>query len=165
MSNEEEIPTGGLWSNGDTPKSGWICEGVNDLGSEHQLCQMCGRRWIRFQHIMLHADHAEVLAGRICAGKMEGDLDAATSRERDAKRKARRRDHEEIDVEWRQSEAGNWWAKADDGWRLIVYTDKHNAWRFMFVKGEAQPLWQRPRYGTADEAKTAAARLFALYND
>src|SRR6185436_5595102 len=52
---------------------------------------MCEQQRIRYVHIMVHSDwNSELKCGCVCAGYMEGDLEAAQLRELGVKREARR---------------------------------------------------------------------------
>ena len=81
-----------LWENNSVPHHGWSCEGVVDLGSPTGVCGMCGKQIIRYVHIMKHEGvSGKIGAGCICAGKMEGNVEHARSRETQFKlREARR---------------------------------------------------------------------------
>lgn len=68
-----------IW-NKSIPRKGWIYEGdFHDLGSVIGNCQMCDHP-IRYQHIINHPEHGELLVGSICASKMgeEGALENYT---------------------------------------------------------------------------------------
>ena len=83
----------GLWNDPDVPKNGWYCVGVDDLGpDERQTCEMCQVQTIRYVHTMEHLEYFTALAvGCICAGNMEGDIEAAKDRERNLKNTTARR--------------------------------------------------------------------------
>ena len=71
-----------LWKRDDVPHTGWKCVGVVDLGYPVGTCRMCGYQIIRYVHIMEHNDFPRKIgAGCVCAGKMEGDIEAARERE------------------------------------------------------------------------------------
>ena len=71
-----------LWKRDDVPHEGWHCVGVIDLGSPTGICRMCGYQIIRYVHIMEHPSFPRKIgAGCICAGKMEGNVEAARERE------------------------------------------------------------------------------------
>jgi len=124
----------GKWSEKDVPHSGWTCiQPVEDLGEPSEICQMCEHQTIRYVHIMQHPVYAEALrCGCDCAGKMEGDPEAAIERERRAKNKAarlrtsaRRRD-EFASREWHRSAKGNETAIYRE-YRITVYP-KRGRW-------------------------------------
>ena len=71
-----------LWKRDDVPHESWHCVGVIDLGSPVGICRMCGYQIIRYVHIMEHPSFPRKIgAGCICAGKMEGNVEAARERE------------------------------------------------------------------------------------
>jgi DNA helicase-2/ATP-dependent DNA helicase PcrA len=77
--------TGDLWKRDDVPHSGWKCTGVTDLGAPVGVCEMCGHQIIRYVHHMVHPDYGPLDVGCVCAGKMEGDIQAAKKREAEYK--------------------------------------------------------------------------------
>lgn len=82
----------GKWSVPGVPHKGWSCLGVEDLGDDRMICEMCETVEIRYVHTMAHLEYPERLdCGCICAGHMEQDLAAARSREQDCKSQTRRR--------------------------------------------------------------------------
>jgi hypothetical protein len=71
-----------------------------------------------------------------------------------------------LNLMWRMSASGNWWATACDGWRITVYQDaKRGGWKFMFVLGDEDPVWSNVRFDDPADAKQAAARLFVATLD
>lgn len=149
------------WSDTATPKSGWFCEGVTDLGDDRELCEMCGTQWCRFLHTMVHPDRIEpVQAGCICAGKMDGDPDAARKREAVAKRQARAT---EFIPEWRwAADSGNPWFKARGDWFVIVFGDRKrdDHWKYGVKHRDEMVRWGRTSYASQQEAMDAAVDAF-----
>ncbi len=76
-----------LWKRDDVPHSGWVCDGVSDLGAPVGICEMCGYQIIRYAHHMRHKDYGRLTAGCVCAGKMEGNIEAARMRENELKKR------------------------------------------------------------------------------
>ena len=71
-----------LWKRDDVPHEGWECTGIVDLGAPVGICRMCGHQIIRYVHIMRHPAYPRTIgAGCICAGRMEGNVEAARERE------------------------------------------------------------------------------------
>ena len=82
-----------LWKRDDVPHEGWVCEGIVDLGEPVGTCRMCGRQIIRYVHIMRHPAYPRKIgAGCVCAGRMEGNPDAARERETAFKNRLSRRE-------------------------------------------------------------------------
>ncbi|MBR4897063.1 MAG: UvrD-helicase domain-containing protein [Clostridia bacterium] len=91
--NQPEPGEENLWKRDDVPHSGWECTGIVDLGSPSGICRMCGHQIIRYVHVMRHpAWYRTVGAGCVCAGRMEGDPEAAKAREAAFKNRAARRE-------------------------------------------------------------------------
>ena len=96
-----------LWKRADVPHSGWVCEGVIDLGGPFGICRMCGYQIIRYVHIMRHPDYPRTIgAGCECAGKMEGDPEASRRRESAYKNRLSRRETF-LKAKMKRSRAGN----------------------------------------------------------
>lgn len=81
---------GNLWKDSIVPKSGWSCVGVEDLESPSHICEMCGHHNIRYAHHMVHPNYRPLICGCVCAGRMEGNIERAKSREAELKKKNRR---------------------------------------------------------------------------
>ncbi len=82
-----------LWKRNDVPHEGWVCTGIIDLGEPVGTCRMCGHQIIRYVHIMKHpAYYRTIGAGCVCAGRMEGNPDAARERENAFKNRQARRE-------------------------------------------------------------------------
>ena len=79
-----------LWERDDVPKTGWTCEYVRDLGEANGNCEMCGEPRVRYMHHMVHPVYHPLDVGVICAGKLEGDPEAAERRNRLMMRRAAR---------------------------------------------------------------------------
>jgi hypothetical protein len=73
----------GKWGDPEFPKTGWTRLKEQDLGEPKEKCQMCGYDGIRYVHIMSHPSLNQTLkTGWICAGHLEGNLDAAQFRDK-----------------------------------------------------------------------------------
>ncbi len=82
-----------LWKRDDVPHDGWECVDVIDLGEPAGVCRMCGHQIIRYVHVMRHPDYPRTIgAGCVCAGRMEGDPEAARNREAAFKNRQSRRE-------------------------------------------------------------------------
>lgn len=91
--NQPEEGEENLWKRDDAPHSGWECVGIVDLGEPAGVCRMCGRQIIRYVHLMRHpAWWRTIGAGCVCAGRMEGDPEAAKAREAAFKNRMARRE-------------------------------------------------------------------------
>ena len=63
----------GKWCEAGVPHRGWTLVEVVDLGrgaSNHETCEMCEAREIRYAHILEHASHGALSVGCDCAEKM-----------------------------------------------------------------------------------------------
>lgn len=117
-----------LWKRDDVPHSGWTCTGVTDLGSPCGICEMCGHQIIRYAHHMVHPHYHPLVAGCICAGKMEGNMDAAKQRERDLKNRMARKESF-LRRKWSKSRNGNPYLRIK-GHILVLYKLKDGSWKF-----------------------------------
>ena len=113
-----------LWKREDVPHSGWHCVGVEDLGAPVGVCQMCGYQIIRYAHQMEHPDFSPLSVGCVCAGRMEGDVEAAKRREADFKNKQSRR-LRFFQRKWKQSKKGNEYLKIDDHVIVLYHHGKN----------------------------------------
>lgn len=121
-----------LWKRNDVPHSDWTCIDVEDLGSPCRTCEMCGKQIIRYVHYMKHNDYPKILAvGCVCAGKMEGNIEAAKSREKHLKTSYYKKPNT---IKWHKSSKGNDYVK-HKGHVIIVYQDKYNNWKYV-IDGE-----------------------------
>ena len=87
-------------------ESGWRCVGVEDLGSPSMTCEYCGHQVIRYVHHMVHPVMPPLNTGCVCAGKLEGNLEAAKERERRFKNRQQRLETLGMKV-WKTSSSGN----------------------------------------------------------
>ncbi len=111
--------TENLWRRDDVPHSGWICTGFTDLGAPVGVCEMCGHQIIRYAHHMVHPQYRPIVAGCYCAGRMEGNVEAARERERDLKNRLARQESF-LKREWRRSKNGNQYLRIR-GHVLVLY--------------------------------------------
>ena len=111
--------TENLWRRDDVPHSGWRCTGVTDLGAPVGVCEMCGHQIIRYAHHMVHPQYRPIVAGCYCAGRMEGNVEAARERERDLKNRMARQESF-LKREWRRSKNGNQYLRIR-GHVLVLY--------------------------------------------
>ena len=117
-----------LWKRDDVPKTGWICKGVTDLGGPYGVCQMSGYQIIRYVHHMVHPEYGRIDAGCVCAGKMEGNIEAAKEREQEAKNKASRRENFKK-RKWKTSRNGNSYIKVKDHIVVLYKRKTDNVWK------------------------------------
>lgn len=118
-----------LWKRDDVPHSEWTCNGVTDLGAPVGICEMCGYQIIRYAHHMEHKDYRPIVAGCVCAGKMEGDIEAARTREADLKNQQARRVnfHKR---KWKKSKKGNEYLKVDGHIAVIYQFADSGRWKY-----------------------------------
>lgn len=110
----------GKWSALGIPHKGWLCVDIEDLGEPQVLCEMCESQTIRYVHHMEHPLYPTALAvGCVCAGHMEGDLNAARNRDAAMQSRASKRNRWTT-RKWKNSVNGNPTIKAD-GFRVTVY--------------------------------------------
>jgi DNA helicase-2/ATP-dependent DNA helicase PcrA len=110
----------GLWNDPNTPKSGFFCERIEDIGSATHTCQMCQRARVRFVHHMRHPGYRPLRTGCCCAGHLESNVAAARSRE-DVFRLRQARRARWSDKEWRRAKSGVSYLNAD-GVSIRIYS-------------------------------------------
>lgn len=114
-------PPRGKWAPSDpTPKSGWTCTGIEDLGEPDHICEMCEHEIVRYVHTMAHAAWHTLRTGCICAGRMEGDIAAARQRQTAAQQRAARRARWAAPSKWRATRNGNATRMHPNGARVVV---------------------------------------------
>ena len=118
-----------LWKRDDVPHSGWICTGITDLGEPADICEMCGHQIIRYVHHMIHPNYRPLSAGCICAGKMEGDIEAARKRERELRNRTARKDNFQR-RKWKKSKNGNAYLKIKDHLIVLYKLSEGNKWKY-----------------------------------
>ena len=109
-----------LWKRDDVPHTGWTCVGVTD---GRGICEMCGFHAIRYVHHMVHPDYRPLNVGCVCAGKMEGNIDAAKTREAEFKSKQKRYVQFKS-RKWKISSKGNSYTKRKN--HLIIISEIRN---------------------------------------
>lgn len=117
------------WKDPTVPKRGWTCVGTEDLEESVGTCQMSGTS-IRYVHIMAHPRYdGNIEAGCICAGHMEGDIDAALRRDEQMRQKsavrvrlaARRKRFPSL-KRWQETQNGNMRLRKDGCLFLVFRT-------------------------------------------
>ena len=143
-----------LWKRDDVPHSGWICTGITDLGAPVGICEMCGHQIIRYAHHMVHPQYHPIVAGCYCAGKMEGNMDAARERERNLKNQLARKESF-LRRQWKRSKNGNQYLKIR-GHVLVLYKLKNGGgWKYAVDSAFAPEL-----FNSRESAVLAAFQAF-----
>lgn len=136
-----------LWKRDDVPHEGWTCVDIIDLGEPVGVCRMCGYQIIRYVHIMEHPQYRRRIgAGCICAGKMEGNPEAARERENAFKNRQSRRETF-LGTKLKKSKNGNEYFKYK-GSLVTVIPDK-------FKKGYCKTVYKgefSPSYPNKEDA-------------
>ena len=119
---------------------------------------MCGKERLRYIHTMEHADHADLDVGRICAGKMATNYDAAAA-EKKLKAKAGVRSRW-LSRRWRTSAKGNPFLLIDG--LVLGIAPFRGGWRYWITEQDGDGTFRGNgrSYLTPDEAKLA---LFEAY--
>lgn len=126
---EKRADSENLWKRDDVPHSGWCCAGVTDLGGPYGVCEMCGYQIIRYVHHMVHPGYHPLNVGCVCAGKMEGDVEAAKKREQDFKNKQSRRESFQK-RQWKRSRNGNPYLKIKNHIIVLYLNGNRNVWKY-----------------------------------
>lgn len=136
-----------LWKRDDVPHDGWHCVDIIDLGAPVGTCRMCNIQIIRYVHVMRHPDYPRTIgAGCVCAGRMEGNPEAARERENAFKNRLSRRETF-LALPRKKSRNGNEYVKYH-GEIVTLYPDK-------FKKGQWKAIF-RGQYTTSCETKEEA---------
>lgn len=155
----------GKWVDTETPKGGWVCSKVADLGAAIETCKMCNREEIRFVHFMRHDQYPTPLGvGCICAAYMEGALnpqdgsvredivDRAKKRQQELSNRLSRRDRF-VDLQaWKQSKKGNTYIEYHGNHIVITIAKKFGVAYSPMIDGNFSNKWCK----TENEAKLAA---------
>jgi len=140
-----------LWKRSDIPHSGWTCIDIIDLGQPSGTCGMCNQQTIRYVHVMDHPQFPRRIgAGRVCAGRMEGDEAAATEREREYKKLQTRR-KTFLKRKWKTSAKGNIYTKYK-GHLVIILPDMYKDGHWKYKIGETFSM----SYPSLEDAKIGA---------
>lgn len=149
--------TENLWKRDDVPHSAWQCVGVTDLGEPAGVCEMCGYQIIRYVHHMEHPQYRPLDVGCICAGKMEGDVEAAKKREQEFKNKQARRANFGK-RRWKNSRNGNPYLKIKNH-LIVLYRHKDGTvWKYS-IDSVFCPEIYRTREEALDAAFEALERV------
>lgn len=157
----------GMWSEAGVPHKGWINVGLEDLGAERKICEMCRKTEIRYVHLMQHPQYPILLSvGCVCAGHLESDYIAAEIRERTLKSRDAKRKRW-ISLKWKISKKGQFYIKKD-GFSVIIL-DKTGCFIGMIIHdASGSKFWTR-NFKDVDEAKllcfdriSSAMTLFQL---
>lgn len=121
-----------LWKRDDVPHEGWYCIDIIDLGEPVGTCQMCGHQIIRYVHKMKHDNYPRIIgAGCVCAGRMQGNVEAAQKRESEYKNWLSRR-QTFINSTRQRSKNGNEYIKYN-GKFITILPDKSNIGKYKAV--------------------------------
>lgn len=153
---EELIASGrGKWSVAGVPHKGWSCVDIEDLGEPLTECEMCESQKVRYVHHMEHPDYPDVLqVGCVCAGHMEGDMEASREREASMKSRAAKRKRWTARA-WKTSAKGYPYISAD-GYRVTVYP-RGQGWACTVAAVDGGRVQHsRRNFKTIDQAKLAA---------
>ena len=143
-----------LWNDPTVPHSGWTCVGVSDYGKPCKICEMCGHQIIRYGHEMIHPSYHPLIAGCICAGKMEGNIEAAKDREREFKNRISRK-KTFLTRKWKTSAKGNQYLKINDH-VVVLYQAKDKEGKNRGWQYSIDSEFCRTRYKTRELAMNAA---------
>ena len=121
----------GLRTKPGVPQTGWRSKDIEDLGGRNEICEWCGKKRIRYVHMMSHPDWPDLVrVGSHCAIRM-GDTFAG-QREREFRRNPVKWHPQAADGTPVDSERGGvgdylllgWWAPTPQGawlfWLLVI---------------------------------------------
>lgn len=153
---DAEAAAGSLWRTPGFPRSGWVCDRVDDLGEPSMECPVCRRQIIRYVHRLSHPGGAwpDIESGCVCSGKLTGDVGAAFERQKIRTNLSRRRANWVDLSRWKVSGKGTHWIRAD-GWVVQCFRSG-NAWGARIIHDLAGINLTGGRYASLAEAKLAA---------
>lgn len=149
----------GKWLSQNVPHRDWRCISIEDKGEALETCDMCEVEQIRYVHTMRHQGYLQDLeVGCICAGHMEGDLEATKNRDREIRSRAKRRS-KWLSLKWEEIRDGAFYINTrpnqHDTKKHKIFINNTNRSGIKYTaKIDNIPLnaW----YSTMDEAKYAA---------
>ena len=143
-----------LWKRDDVPHENWTCVDVIDLGAPVGTCRMCSNQIIRYVHIMRHPAYPRTIgAGCVCAGRMEGNPEAARERENAFKNRLARRETF-LALPRKKSRNGNEYVKYH-GEIITLYPDK-------FRKGQWKAILRGQYTDSCAAKEDALAEAFDI---
>lgn len=141
------------------PQHGWRHYKVIDLQHGQRgfanlprvSCEMCGKEWLRFVHIMQHEQHeGPIHVGRKCATKISGDNVTPKESERRLRNRATIKARW-LTRKWKTSRVGNPYLKIK-GKTLCVFLDRYRESKWMY---SIDRKFSKNFYSSEDEAKLA----------
>ena len=142
------------------PRDGWRCEDVRDIGIARFTCEYCGNMHVRYIHYLRHAQAGRLKVGCVCAGHLEGSVEAAYARE-GVFRLAEARKLRWHEKDWKRSQRGILYANGD-GFNVRIFpvpggfggiiSSLANDWKLL------------SQHVHATEAKAKAAALKAMFS-
>ncbi|MGI2166212.1 hypothetical protein ACRN9L_09545 [Shewanella oncorhynchi] len=151
----------GKWSESGVPHKGWTCVHIEDLEEPDITCEMCESQNVRYVHHMQHLNYPIILkVGCVCAGHLEGNLSAASNRERVARNWASRKKRW-LTRKWKLSYKGNPRLNIEGFW-VTVYNKEDKWGATVSSKNSSFSKYLYRKFDTENEAKLAAFDLFTL---
>jgi hypothetical protein len=98
---------------------------------------------------------AEVRSAR--AARVAGRLREARSAGPERRVAPLRAEDADAEPDWRLSQRGNWWARAD-GVHVVICQSRGGKWRLCVTTDEGGARWERASWPSVAAAKAAAAR-------
>lgn len=144
----------GKWNDPDTPKRGWTCKGVTDLEENRMTCEMCEQQVIRYAHEMHHEEHYSLTVGCICAGNMEENIQGATLRENQLKKRQRKK--AKWLEKWKRSRRGNLYVKAHDRYHAVIFKKNGHFSGLIEDTFTKEKIYAKIKYSTESEAMYGA---------
>lgn len=139
-----------LWKRDDVPHEGWSCVDIIDLGAPVGVCRMCGYQIIRYVHIMEHPQYRRRIgAGCVCAGKMEGNPEAARERENAFKNRQSRRETF-LGTKLKRSKNGNEYFKYKGNLVTVIPDKFKKGYCKTVYKGEFSPSYPNKEDALSD---------------
>ena len=119
------------------PVDGWHCLFVEDWEEDDFTCELCGNTKVRFVHHMVNEfTDDQIAVGCICAGAMEGDVEAARLREKPLRNKAQRK-RNFPNRKWERARSGSYYLNCPQG-RVFINTSRFGGYG---VSYQGRQVW------------------------
>jgi hypothetical protein len=99
---------------------------------------------------MIHPNYHDLYVGCICAGKMEGNIEAAKKREQEFKNEQKRKENFKNKT-WKISKNSNSYLKIKDHLIVLYYSKTKNNWKYSLDN-----VFCKEVYSTREEVMEAA---------
>lgn len=104
-----------IWKRPEVPQKGWRLIYVDDLEDAEFKCQMCGKKEIRYVHVVVHSSWPKMKVGRVCCENMTQDYVTPRKKEKQRRNLSARIARMASSARWKTTKNGNKWIKTKRG--------------------------------------------------